>query len=96
MKKSQFAARAAATTLILGFVTGFVHAAEVDDSLAAASERIRQTGAQLQEDIKKARERLGVPEPLPQTAVVAPPAPSAAPASEDLPPSNLPPGFRPK
>ncbi len=43
---------------------------------------------------KKARERLGIPEPV----VEAPPAPEPppeAPAAEP-PPSNLPPGFRPK
>jgi len=37
---------------------------------------------------KKARERLGIPESSPEAA--SPPKP------EDTPPSNLPPGFRPK
>ncbi|NDP48649.1 MAG: hypothetical protein GZ085_09730, partial [Sulfuriferula multivorans] len=40
------------------FLSLSAYAAESEDSLAAAGERIRQTGAQLQADIKKARERL--------------------------------------
>lgn len=43
---------------------------------------------------KKARERLGLPEPV---AVVVPaPAPEPEPTPAPEPPSNLPPGFRPK
>jgi hypothetical protein len=46
---------------------------------------------------KKARERLGLPEPV---AVVIPPTPEPEPEPEPkpapAPPSNLPPGFRPK
>jgi TolA-binding protein len=51
-----------------------------------------QTGA-----AKKARERLGLPEPVEETVAVAaePVAPPPAPEKEP-PPSNLPPGFRPK
>jgi len=51
--------------LVLAVVVSFssllslnAYASEADDSLAAAGERIRQTGVQLQADIKKARERL--------------------------------------
>jgi hypothetical protein len=43
---------------------------------------------------KKARERLGLPEPV---AVVAMPAPEPEPEKKpESPPGNLPPGFRPK
>ena len=49
-----------------------------------------QTGA-----AKKARERLGLSEPLPETATAAKPV-SEAPSDQDAAPSNLPPGFRPK
>lgn len=43
---------------------------------------------------KKARERLGLPEPV--AVVEAPPPPAAEPTPPSEPPSNLPPGFRPK
>jgi hypothetical protein len=45
---------------------------------------------------KKARERLGIPEPI--VAPVAEPEPEPEPEAESPPPqaSNLPPGFRPK
>jgi len=43
---------------------------------------------------KKARERLGLPEPV--AVVEAPPPPAAEPTPPPEPPSNLPPGFRPK
>jgi TolA-binding protein len=49
---------------------------------------------------KKARERLGVPEPIPlapsSPAPAAEPEPEPAPAPPASQPSNLPPGFRPK
>lgn len=51
---------------------------------------------------KKARERLGLPEPMEASVHVAvaapapPPEPEPEPAAPPPPPSNLPPGFRPK
>ena len=47
---------------------------------------------------KKARERLGIPEPLemPVQVAVAAPEPPPEPVAPPPPPSNLPPGFRPK
>ena len=44
---------------------------------------------------KKARERLGIPQPVEEIDVPAP-QPEAAPAQKEEPPSNLPKGFRPK
>lgn len=44
---------------------------------------------------KKARERLGIPEPVPAREPEPEPEP-VAPAEPEKPPSNLPPGFRPK
>ena len=44
---------------------------------------------------KKARERLGIPEPVAEVPVAAP-EPEAATPKKDEPPSNLPKGFRPK
>lgn len=44
---------------------------------------------------KKARERLGIPEPVVETPVAAP-EPEAEPPKKEEPPSNLPKGFRPK
>ncbi|MDP2265394.1 MAG: hypothetical protein Q8J70_02465 [Thiobacillus sp.] len=55
--KSHLLVLAVVTSLFSVLSLG-AYAAEADDSLAAAGERIRQTGAQLQADIKKARERL--------------------------------------
>lgn len=45
---------------------------------------------------KKARERLGIPEPVVVTVPVAAPEPEPEPPKPDQPASNLPPGFRPK
>ena len=59
--KSHFLALAVVTSLFSVLSPG-AYAAEADDSLSAAGERIRQTGAQLQADIKKARERLDAEE----------------------------------
>lgn len=55
--KSHFLALAVVTSLFSVLSPG-AYAAEADDSLSAVGERIRQTGMQLQADIKKARERL--------------------------------------
>ena len=60
------------------------------DLLQRIVDEYGQTGA-----AKKARERLGLPEPRPETAVSAEP-PSSAASKEESSPSNLPPGFRPK
>ena len=59
--KSHFLALAVVTSLFSVLSPG-AYAAEADDSLSAAGERIRQTGVQLQADIKKARERLDAEE----------------------------------
>jgi TolA-binding protein len=45
---------------------------------------------------KKARERLGIPEPVEVSMPVAAPEPEPEPPKQDQPASNLPPGFRPK
>jgi TolA-binding protein len=47
---------------------------------------------------RKARERLGIPEPMevPVQVAVAAPEPPPEPVAPEPPPSNLPPGFRPK
>ncbi len=78
--------------------------AQAEALLRRINDEYPKTGA-----AKKARERLGSPEPLPEIQLVAAapeakaaveagpePAPEAKPKEPTPPPSNLPPGFRPK
>jgi len=68
-----------------------------NEEAAALLRRITEEYAQTAA-AKKARERLGIPEPVVEVAAPAPaPAPEPEPQSKpESPASNLPPGFRPK